>query len=354
MNTQGKSSEVHGDLGVFGQGLPPEQQVLGLLSAKWILGAIRAMVELEVPDVLAEGPRSVTEVAAETKTDADALYRVLRAVAAIGILEERADGCFALTPLSSGLVSGAPNGMRDMFLFASDPMFWRPYEVVAHTVRTGETAFSHAFGVPFYEYLKAHPDSWALFNRAMVQNHWPATDRVFAEFDFGRFRRIADIGGGKGQFLAEILSRHPGCTGVLADQPHTVADAEMTLETAGVADRVTIAPTDFFVEVPAGCDAYFVKHTLHNWDDDKAELILRRIREAIGNDLSARLLIVDQLLRGPGEWDTGKLIDVEALAVIGGRERNREEWNRIAAAAGFAPANEPEPGTVVLLEYLPV
>jgi hypothetical protein len=233
-------------------------------------------------------------------------------------------------------------------------MLWRPYEDVAHTVRTGEAAFDHAFGMSFYEYTKKNPASGAVFDRAMRQNHYPGTDRVFAEFDFSRFHRIADVGGGHGQFLAEVLRRHPDCIGVLADQAHTVADAKEIFERDGLSARVTIVPTDFFVQVPAGCDAYFVKHTLHNWDNDKAELILRRIREAIGDDADARLLIVENLLRGPGEWDIGKLIDVESLSVLGGRERSLAEWNRITAAAGFALANDPTPGDIALLEYRPV
>ncbi|OXM61990.1 MULTISPECIES: methyltransferase [Amycolatopsis] len=354
MDEQGNATHARGTFNVLDENLPPEQQVLGLFYAKWILGALRAAVEVRVPDVLAAGPRTATEIAAEIGANPDALYRVLRTVAAAGILDESTDGRFALTPLSAGLVDGAENGIRDMFLFASDPMFLRPYENVAHTVRTGEPAFVEVFGMTFYDYIKVNPASGALLDRAMVQNHWPDMDRILDDFDFGRFPRIGDIGGGRGQFLARILLRHPRCTGVLADLPPTVAEAKAELENAGVADRVTVVPTDFFEEVPSGCDAYFIKHTLHNFDDDKAQLILTRIRAAIGNNADARLLIVDQLVRGPGEWDTAKLIDVEALSVLGGRERNRQEWNRITAAAGFQPVNEPEPNALVLLEYRPV
>lgn len=335
-------------------GLPPAQRVLGLFAAKWTIGALRALVQLKVLDVLAGHPRTPAEISQQTGTQVDALRRVLQAAASARILDERPDGSFALTPASAGLVSGTPDGIRDMFLFASDPMLWRPYEDLAHTLRTGEPAFDHVFGMSFYAYTKANPASGALFDGAMRQNHYPATGRILATFDFGRFSRIADVGGGKGQFLAEVLRRHPGCTGVLADQPHVVVDAGETFQGSGVADRVTIVPADFFVGVPAGCDAYLVKHTLHNWDDDKAVLILTRIREAISADHAARLLIVENLLRGPGQEDIGKLIDVEALAVLGGRERTRSEWNHIADLAGFALANEPDPGDLTLMEYLPV
>jgi hypothetical protein len=349
-----QTPQVQGMSGWFDQGLPPQQQVLGFLYAKWIIGALRAAIEVKVPDALAKGPRTIEEISEETGTVPDALYRVLRAVAAAGVLQEQADGRFALNSASAGLVTDAPGGIRDMYLFASDPMLWRPYEDIAHTLRTGQAAFDHVFGMQFYEYTKANPASGVVFDRAMRQNHYPGTDRVFDTYDFSRFPKIADVGGGHGPFLAEVLRRHPGCTGVLADQAHTVADAKEVFESTGTSDRVTIVPTDFFTEVPSGCDAYFIKHTLHNWDNGNAERILRTIRKAIGDDTGARLLIVDQLLRGPGEWDIGKLIDVESLSVLGGRERSLAEWNAIAGAAGFALANDPVPGDIALLEYRPV
>jgi multifunctional cyclase/dehydratase/O-methyltransferase len=306
-----------------------------------------------VPDLLADGPRTVAQLADATETDADALYRVLRGTAAAGIFVEHPDGTFALTSASEGLRSNVPDTTREMFLFASDKMMWRPYEDVLYTVRTGEPSFDHVFGASFFEFLKANPASASLFDRAMVQNNYPGTDRIFDEFDFGQYPKIADVGGGRGQFLAEVLSRHPQCTGVLCDQPEVVDGAKEELERRGVADRVSIVPTDFFTEVPGGCDAYFIKQTLHNWNDERAAAILGCVRKAIGDNSSARLLIVDILLTGPGQWDLGKLTDIEMMVALGGRERSREEWNRVATVAGFEPANDPTPGDLVLLEYRP-
>lgn len=351
--SEARASKVWGVLSWFPVDLPPHQRVLGLFVAKWTIGALRPLVELKVPDLLAEGARTAAELAEVTGTDADALYRVLRCTAAAGIFVEHADGTFALTPTSEGLRSDVPGTTREMFLFASDKMMWRPYEDVMHTVRTGEPSFNHVFGASFFEFLKANPASALLFDRAMMQNHYPGTDRIFDEFDFGRFGKIADIGGGRGQFLAEVLSRHPQCTGVLCDQPQVIGGAAEEFERRGVAERASIVPTDFFTEVPGGCDAYFIKHTLHNWNDERAAAILGCVRKAIGDNSSARLLIIDMLLAGPGQGDLGKLTDIEMMVALGGRERSREEWNRVAAAAGFEPANDPTPGDLALLEYRP-
>lgn len=354
MNSAEDDSEVTGVLSWFPVELPPAQRVIGLFVGKWTIGALRPVVQLGIPDLLAEGPRTATDLAQRTGADADALYRVLRCAAATGVLAETAERAFALTAAGQGLRTGVEGSVRDMFLFASDPMMWRPYENLLHTVRTGAPAFDDAFGETFFDHLRAHPGSAALFDRAMVQNHYPGTDRIFEQFDFSRFRRIADVGGGRGQFLAEVLARHPGCTGAVCDQPQVVAEAKEEFERRGVADRASAVPTDFFASVPAGYDAYFIKHTLHNWSDHDAGRILTRVREAVGTREDARLLIVDALLTGPGAWDLGKLTDIEMMAVLGGRERDREEWNRLAAAAGFAPADDPAPGDLALLEYRPV
>jgi multifunctional cyclase/dehydratase/O-methyltransferase len=342
----------NGFLAALPGGLPPAQRVLALFTAKWLIGAIRPLLQLNVPDLLADGPRTVEDLAVATGAVADPLYRVLRGAAAAGVFEERPDGTFALTPYSESLRSG-PEGFRDMFLFASDPMMWRPYEDGVHSVRTDTATFDRVFGMSFFDYVKANPASGAVFDRAMNQNRYPMTEEIIGGYDFGRFRRIADVGGGQGQFLADVLRRHPGLTGLLCDQEHVVADAKSIFEAAGVGSRATIVPTDFFTAIPSGCDAYLIKHALHNWDDERAETILRRVREAIGTDADARLLVIDMVLTGPGGWDIGKLIDLEMLYILGGRERSVAEWSRLLHRAGFTLANDPRPGNLAILECAP-
>lgn len=337
----------------FPTDLPPGQRALALFMAKWSIGALRPLVQLNIPDLLADGPRTAAELAAATGTDVDALYRVLRCASVVGVFVHRPDGSFESTPVSDGLRSDTPDTMREMFLFACDPMLWRPYEDVLHTVRTGDPSFSQVFGQSFFDYLKANPASGELFDRAMIQNHYPATDSILKRFPFDRFRCIADVGGGAGQFLADILAGLPEITGVLCDQPHVVVKAKEVFDKAGVTDRVRIVGTDFFTKIPSGCDAYLIKQTLHNWNDEKAKLILRRVREAIDDNADARLLIMDILLTGYGQWDVGKFADIEMLVALGGRERSYEEWNRLLSTADFEPANDPEPGALALMEYRP-
>ncbi|PSL46023.1 O-methyltransferase [Saccharothrix carnea] len=328
--------------------------VFHLAAVKWSIGTLRAVVELGIPDLLADGPGTAGELAALAGVDASRLRRVLSAAATAGVLVEDGAGRFSLTPAADGLRTGGPGGFRDVFLFLTDPMMWRPYEDVAHAVRTGEPAFDHLFGEPFYEHLRRDPVASDLFDRAMVQNDGPETYDLFDDLDARRYRRIADVGGGRGSFLAGLLRRHPGVTGAVCDHPLAIAGAADEFARCGVADRAEAIETDFFEKVPPGFDAYLVKRSLQNWEDLDAVRVLARVREAIGDDRDARLWIVNHLLTRSGVPDLGKLSDIEMMAILGGRERGWADWTRLGAEAGFAPVGEPGAGRVTLLTFRPI
>ncbi|MFF3753471.1 methyltransferase [Streptomyces sp. NPDC002018] len=303
---------------------------------------------------MAEGARTAEELAASVDADPSRLYRVLRAAATAGVLREDADGRFSLTPAADGLRADSGDSLRDVFLFSTDPMMWRPYENVRHTVLTGESAFQSTFGEPFYDYLRDHHESSDLFDRAMMQNDSPETFELFHDVDFSKFRRIADVGGGRGSFLAEILRRYPECFGAVCDHPLALAGSAEEFQRRGVSDRATAVETDFFEKVPEGFDAYIIKRSLQNWGDADVVRLLTKVREAIGSDLEARLMIVNHVLAGPGTPDFGKLSDIEMMSVLGGgREREGSEWNRLAAESGFQSVSEPSAGKMTLLVLRP-
>ncbi|MFJ3705795.1 MULTISPECIES: methyltransferase [Streptomyces] len=328
--------------------------VLHLAAVKWAMGSIRALVQLRIPDRLAEGARTADELAASIDADPSRLYRVLRAAATAGVLREDTSGRFSLAPAADGLRADGADSMRDVFLFTTDPMMWRPYENVQHTVLTGESAFASSFGKPFYEYLRDHPESSDVFDRAMVQNDSPETFELFRDVDFSKYRKIADVGGGRGSFLAEVLRRNPECLGAVCDHPLALSGAGEEFERRGVSDRATAMATDFFEKVPEGFDAYIIKRSLQNWGDEDVRRLLAKVREAMGSDLEARLMIVNHVLAEPGTPDFGKLSDIEMMTVLGGgRERERDEWNRLAAEAGFLSVSEPSAGQMSLLMFRP-
>ncbi|HEY9373880.1 methyltransferase [Streptomyces sp.] len=334
--------------------LPPHVRLLLLTDGKRISRVLHVVAELGIADELADGPLTVAELAERAGAHADSLGRVLRVAAAFGVFAEEADGRYALNDVGAALRSGVPGSQRDMVLYNGDEMLWRSYGRLMHTVRTGEPAFEAAYGHTFFEHLEQDPEAGALFDRAMTgMSH--ATARMLLDgYDFGRFGEIADIGGGRGLFLAQLLARFPQVRGTLVDRPTVVAEAEKQFEEAGVAERVEVVPGDFFEELPKGRDAYVLKAVLHDWDDEKAAAILGRVREALAGDPEGRLLICEFLVGPANEWDRGKLLDLDMLVRFGGRERSEQQWRSLLATAGFELVNEPVAGRWAVLECRPV
>lgn len=317
------------------------QHLLLLACSGRLSQIVEVLVELEVADHLAAGPLPVQELAARSGAHADALYRVLRCAAAVGVFAEGPKHVFSLTPLADGLRSDNPDGVLPLVKYNRMELTERPYASILHSVRTGEPAFPRAFGSTFIEYLERHPDIDAFYDGFM--SHW---SRQFAaeeltQWDLGRFRRIADLGGGDGFFLAQILKRHPETTGVLVDLPRVAKKAAQLLAEEGVTDRAEVLAGDLLKDPPPeGCDGYLLKAVLHDFDDEEAGRILTAVRQSMPNP-SARLLVVDSILDPGNAWDHGKFLDLDMLVLHGGRERNLADWQQLFAATGFELLSEP-------------
>ena len=213
------------------------------------------------------------------------------------------------------------------------PYEWRAWGELLHSVRTGENAATHALGTDVWEYRRRHPEEQEVFDAAMRTLSRAATPGILAAHDFARHRVLADVGGGTGALLASVLQAHPRLRGVLVDQPQVLAGAPAVLAAAGVTDRVTVVPGDFFAEVPDGADAYLLSRILHDWPDDDAAAILRRVRAVLSPD--SVLLLHDAVL-GPPDGDASvAFLDLMMLVSAGGRERTEAEWRELFGAAGL-------------------
>lgn len=291
--------------------------------------ALHAAAVLGVGDALADGPRGVDDLATAVGADPDALYRLLRALAALGVLDEREDRTFALTEVGAGLRGDVPESLRDWAAFIGRSYYWEAWSQLLHSVRTGENAFRKVHGVDPWGYRLREPAEGAIFDRAMAATSRRVTDALVAAYDFGRFGRLVDVGGGNGGLIRALLERHPESRGVLFDQPHVV-------EGAAPADRLEIVGGSFFDRVPPGGDAYILKWILHDWEDPEASAILRVVRAAMGD--GAVVLVVERELAGPNEGPEGKLSDLNMMVVPGGRERSRDEYAALFRDAGLALA----------------
>jgi hypothetical protein len=309
----------------------PRAALLRLVSGYQLSQALHVAARLDIADRLAAGARSSDELAAETETHADALYRLLRALAAAGILHELDGRRFELTELGEGLRSDVPGSVRGWALMIGRPMHWNTWSSLVESVRTGENTFRLVHGTDVWSYRAQRPEEEAIFDGAMTSVTGLFDAAVLDAYDFARFRSVVDVAGGRGALLASILARHETIRGVLFDQPAVVANAGELLDRFG--ERCSVVGGSFFESVPSGADAYLLKAILHDWEDGECVAILRVIREAMPDD--AVVLVLERDLGGPNENPPAKFSDLNMLVNPGGRERSEEEYAALFASAGL-------------------
>lgn len=309
----------------------PHLELIGMATAIWKARALYAAAHLGLADLLAGGPQDLATLAAHTSTHAPSLHRLLRALASLGVLTETEPRRFALTRLGAALRRDAPGGARSTVLTLAGDWQWQAWSHFLASLTTGRTGLAAATGQELFPYLADHPQDGAHFDEAMVGLYGRLWSAVVAAWDFSPLRSIADIGGGVGLLLAEILSAHPHMRGLLLERAATVAKARQVMEQRGLTRRCEFVTGDFFTAVPSGHDAYVLAHVLHDWDDVQCLSILRECRKAMHRD--ARLLIVETVLPDGDAPHPGKLLDLVMLTVTGGRERTRQELADLLATA---------------------
>ncbi len=299
---------------------------------------VHVAAQLNIADLLADGPQHVEELAAATSTHSASLARLVRSLAALGVVEEEADGRISLTPFGTPLRANVPGSVRDHVCFLAGEWFWRSWGDLLYSVRTGQPAFEHQFGMQVFEYLGQHPEAGAIHHAFFSAMARLTSAPLVAAYDYARFGTIVDVGGNVGSLLSAILQAHPGVRGILFDLPYVVAEAAPVLSEAGVADRCEVVGGNFFESVPTGADAYILKYIIHDWDDERTMTLLTQCRKAMGP--GATLLIIEQVLperleEGEVAWQSARL-DLQMLVLTsGGRERTEPEFRQLLADAGF-------------------
>ena len=314
-----------------GPPVPPNAQMYQLLSHFALLQALSVVARLGVPEAMAGGVRPVDEIAEEVGAHAPTLHRLLRALAEIGVFSAE-EGGYALTPMGATLRRETPGSLASLAVMAGSDWMTALRGGLYDTVRTGHVNTVSVLGTGLFDYLRQHPEKAAVFDSAMTDVS-AAAAALATRYDFGRFKTLVDVGGGRGYLLASILAAYPALSGVLFDQEHVLAGAAPQLERLGVADRCELVAGDFFASVPAGADGYLINNVLHDWPDETVVRILRTIAAAMTPD--ATLLISGWLL--PDDtvpYPAGRALDLQMLLVTdGGRERNEPEYRDLLAQA---------------------
>jgi hypothetical protein len=332
-------------------GPDPWQQLTRMITGSWTSRAIYVAARLQIADLLADGPRSAEELAEAAGVAPRPLYRLLRALAGVGVFARDADGRFRLNPLAEPLREGGPDSLRALAVMVGEEQD-RCWDDLFETVRTGETAFDRLYGRPIFDYLGEHAEPAKVFDAAMIGFSGRAMRAALDAYDLSGVGTLADVGGGLGANLAAALSRYPAMRGLLFDRPHVVERARVLLEAAGVAGRCAVEGGDFFKEAPRDADAYVLGHIIHDWDDARAGLILDNLRRAM--PAAAKLLLVEYVLPEGDEGSFGKLLDLHMMVAIGGLERTEAEYRRLLAAHGFRLTRVvPTAGDISVVEGVP-
>ncbi len=310
--------------------LPPPAQLMKFIVGKWISKPIYVAAELGIADILVDGPKSIAELAQTSGTHAPTLYRIMRALASVGIFSELEDRRFELTPMAECLKAGALRSAAIMFNADWSDQAWG---YLIDSVKTGETAFEKAHGLPVTDWLEQNPYAAEIFNEANSVKAAGSHRAIVDVYDFSAISQLTDVGGGLGTLMAEILNANPLMKGIVADIPSVIQDAKKVIQARGLEIRCQTVTCDFFKEVPAGSDGYLLSHILHDWPDAQCQVILRNCHKAMKPE--SKLLVVEMIVPPGNEPSIAKLLDLEMLVTTGGCERTEKEFKTLLELSGF-------------------
>ncbi len=329
------------------QQLPPDAQLLQALFGFMVTRSVSAVAELDVADALAGGPLHYTDLAGVVGADQRSLHRVMRLLVSIGMFAEPEPGTFSLTPASNLLRSDHPTSMRDLAVVLTSESHWLPWGRFTDTLRSGESGPQHAFGTDIFSWFQGveNKEQWRLFNAAMTSFSSATSKAVVDTYDFSRFKRIVDIGGGHGFFLKAALAGAPDARGILFDLPGVMEG----LSGGSLGDRIEPVGGDFFEDVPADGDCYTMKHIVHDWSDDHCRTLLSNIVRVM--DPEGTVVVVETVMPETAEPHPAKFMDVNMLAMTeGGTERTEREFAELFESVGlrlWAIHATPSPDSVV-------
>jgi hypothetical protein len=314
---------------------PAQQHTSQLINGFWAAQVACAAATLSLPDHLAKRPMTAEELAGAADAHAPSLRRLLRALVSLGLCAQAPDGRFSLTEAGGYLRADAPGSMRGRALFTGD-MLWKQFGDLSHQVKTGGRTEQVVSGAEGFEILKNDPPRLHAFQQAMAESSRLAARAALGAYDFGRFSRVLDLGGGYGGVLGEFLAAHPGQSGAVFDLPYLETGALAYLESVGVKDRADFLGGSFFEEVPSGFDLIVMKFIVHDWGDEEAHAILAQARASA--DTGATLVLLEQVIPEVIEATVDHQAAIRAdltMMGMGGKERTAEEYRTLLAGAGW-------------------
>lgn len=295
--------------------------------------AVRTVATLRVADALRDGPLGLRELAERCSAQPDPLGRVLRFLVQRDLFEEPETDVFAANDAARALRDDDPRGIREWLdLDGAVGRADLAFTELLEQVRGARSAYTATFDRPFWEDLDRDDDLAESFAGLMETKTRGLAPTLATAYDWKRFGRVADVGGGRGVLIGEVLRSHPDVHGVVVDQPPTVEHAREHLRDQGVSDRAEVVSANFFDPLPVRADAYVLCDVLDDWDDGDATRILGRCAEAGGPDAS---VIVVERLPDSENMASFTEMDLRMMVYVGGRMRDRARTEKVVAAAGM-------------------
>ncbi len=307
-------------------------KLLNLMIGYWVSQAVYAAAKLGIADLLTTDPQPVEELAQKVDANEDALYRLMRALASVGIFTESESSCFSMTPKAELLRSDHPLSLRPVALLCGD-LQYAAWGDIVYSVKTGQCAYEYRTGEPFFDFLEKNTEAAQTFSTAMTSFLQSIPQSVVQVYDFSELNRVVDVGGAHGTLISTILRANPTLRGVLFDLPDVVESARQLDEVKDVVSRCTFVGGDFFESVPSGGDVYILSTIIHDWDDEHSIRILKNCRKAMAHD--GKLLLVEMVIQPGNEQFFGKWLDMHMLVMHGGHDRTEAEYRDLLEAAGF-------------------
>jgi hypothetical protein len=312
-------------------------KVIDLIFGRWRSQILYTGVKLGVFDALASGPKSAVHVASELNVDASLLYRLMRALGSLELLQEDTTKTFSLTPMGAQLCRDHPHTLRGMTLLEEGPEHYAAWQHLPTLISAGQQdAFVREFGQPVFAYAAQHPNYEGVFNEAM--SSYSSSDNALVlealePYDFSGLSHLCDVGGGHGHTLCSLLVKYTHLRGTVLERPSVIAKHELLwADKMGVGDRCSYVPGDMFQAVPPA-DAYMVKRILHGWQDAECRQILATMCRAAPQH--GRVFIMEHIVPGPDVPHFSKLFDIHMIIMAPGRERTLEEYADLLKGAGW-------------------
>lgn len=314
------------------QQTPPPVQMMQLITGFWTSCCIYSAAKLDLADHLKEGPKTSQQLAELTHSDSFSLFRILRALASVGIFKENHGHQFELTPLGATLQGDVPGSMKAMAI-AQLGDHYNAWGNLIYSIKTGNIAFDKVEGMSVWKYYETHPDEGLNFMKAMSGVTGAAIVNVLPCYDFSGFKTIVDVGGGNGALLMGVLKLAPQAEGIVFDEEYVADETKKELEQKGFDKRCRTEAGSFFEFIPAGADAYLMKMVLHDWNDEQCIQILSNCSKAMRRE--SKLLVIESVIPEGNDPHPGKFMDINMLAMTGGRERTEKEFASLFEQTGL-------------------